>query len=354
MNDILLQANCTLGAPETTGYSWSQIRHTGFSNSSIFQLDNSQGAFAIRSWPVDVTTWDKLLFWQECNRSFEQSANPSLFPNTTPFPRLYAWRVDSNKQELLLNRNGKLWSLCQWVPGSPIALPDVSLELIEHLAVVLGTIHAYSLGFTWNSASASSQQNSASLLERFRFLSSLSTDGNRRQLPMRWLQQNGLEELVFRSMRNLMMLQNEWSRFLNSVATRQRECHWIVRDAWYSNVLINHSRFSSIVDLGASRCDWPGLDFVRLTGSLIALANARVGNNAHQWWLTAWNAYTSTHPKHNLNSLDECMLLDEISSGLSIAQWMQWIQDGRFSDADPETVNRVVQRLKELGTHFCR
>ena len=148
----------------------------------------------------------------------------------------------------------------------------------------------------------------------------------------------------------------DWQRFLSFGGRQMRACHWIVRDLWRENILLDDSkRFSSIVDLGAARIDWPGLDFIRLFGSLSYDSGHDFsvdGSSKNELWQDAFAAYTRKHPSHTIESLEECKMLHIVSVGLSIAQWVRWIQSGTIDLRNSEKAQRVSERIRELCDQF--
>jgi Ser/Thr protein kinase RdoA (MazF antagonist) len=140
-----------------------------------------------------------------------------------------------------------------------------------------------------------------------------------------------------------------WHHVLEIASSQPRTCHWIVRDLWYDNILITGSRqFAAIVDLGAARYDWPGLDFIRLFGSLMAVAPVSLRHEPQEIWNTAFHAYAERYPNHLIESLEECCVLHEIATQLSIVQWMRWVYGGFFDLTNPQIANRVRNRISDL------
>lgn len=147
----------------------------------------------------------------------------------------------------------------------------------------------------------------------------------------------------------------EMVRFAELISSQKRMCHWIVRDLWFENILVTDSnQFASIVDLGAARLDWPGLDFVRLFGSLIPFAHPAQASQ-DDWnalWENALRCYRNAHPDHAIGSIWECRMLDKLSTALAIAQWIRWLDEGTFHKADPRQATRVNSRLNQLCRQF--
>jgi hypothetical protein len=339
-------------------FTFESIPSSGFSGTSIYRLTNSIGSFAIRSWPTIASSRDKIVFWQAMNSASQRSiASGELV--SQPFPSLMRWVASSRTSRWILPFGDHLWTLCEWVNGRPIQRADVDVHLIRHAASVLGNIHRTTLSAVDEQGLKLPElrQPSASIQERKRFMQSLDSQMVVHVNDSKFFAEAKLTQRVTECLWLLVRLIAYREQFMEICAVRERTCHWIIRDLWHANVLVDSSgKFSSIVDLGAARLDWPGLDFIRLFGSLIGLrAGGLEGqSNDEDWWQIALTAYAEVHPTHAIDSLDECRFLSQLSCGLSIAQWVRWLKENRFDIQNPDICRRIADRIHELCDQFVK
>jgi len=329
---------------------WQRIASSGFSDSSIFQLKLERGSFAVRSWPNTQASLDKVAFWEILQRS-------EVF---RPFPKLIPWIGYSHEQILLFPWDGKLWSLSEWIDGRSFQESDLSLDRVQDMASILAKIHVATLKSSvpeelyLSSRHLQDQHDvgpSRTLVERANFLDRVSRHWEASVLASDFCQKQGLAAPLIRCLAKIEECKKPWREQLEQSSRTDRRYHWIVRDLWYENVLVRPSgEFASIVDLGAARFDWPGLDFIRLFGSLIGLAGTQSCSRTptRDWWEKAYAVYTSHHPNHSLGSVNECIDLNSIATALSLAQWIQWIENRTVRLSSLEDENRVARRIRQL------
>ena len=339
-----------------TPFECKAWRSNGFSDSAIYQLTCEFGSYAIRSWPNRFDTSSKIGFWSRVNDLFGQLGDDGLRSagavSVKPFPTLYQWRPPGQSTTPLLAFDNQLWTLCDWVSGHPIERGIVDKALVNHLATVLGKLHFQSR----KALDEGGSMRSNSIRERFEALKRVEYSLFHLVEQSTFFSVNNLSDRVKHCLAIVVERATDWQRFLSISANQMRNCHWIVRDLWRENVLVDETNhFSSIVDLGASRMDWPGLDFSRLFGSLSygPSSNPLLSHDgARDVWHDAYQAYTLANPTHDLGSLEECRMLSLVSNGLSIAQWVQWIHAGTMDLSVPEKARRVSERVAELCDPF--
>ena len=335
-----------------TPFECKAWRSNGFSDSAIYQLTCEFGSYSIRSWPNRFDTSSKIGFWSHVNDLFFQLGDHGLRSggavSAKPFPTLYQWHPPGRSATPLLAFDNQLWTLCDWVSGQPIKRDIVDKALVIHLATILGKLHFHS-GKAFDGI-GSMQSNS--IRERFEALKRVDYSLFQLIEQSPFFSVNNLADRVKHCLAIVMERATDWQRFLSISANQMRNCHWIVRDLWRENILVDETHhFSSIVDLGASRMDWPGLDFSRFFGSLSygPCPNPLLNHDgARDVWQDAYQAYTSANPTHDIGFLEECRMLSLVSNGLSIAQWVQWIHAGTMDLSVPEKARRVSERVAEL------
>ncbi len=360
MNTLAIAAVRSVDETESR-FEIERWRSNGFSDCEIFRLATSQGTFAIRSWPNRFDSPSKVAFWSHVNLRFdahEGSLENLGASRSRPFPDLYRWRTIEGSTTDLLPYENQLWTLSDWVVGESMSTRDVDRDLVQHLAMVLGRIHAQTRRTSDCNGEPLGQHRmrSHSLDDRLKSLAMVdhglfnSIDRN----PFFLVQD--LSERLKHCIATVLERLVDWRRFLSICSAQERECHWIVRDLWRENILLDrHKRFAAIVDLGAARLDWPAWDFIRLFGSVSYRASSNVlvlDGDQRDLWKDAFAAYSREHREHAIESLDECKMLHHVSSGLSIWQWVRWVIDGTLDLSVASKANRVASRVAELCDRF--
>jgi hypothetical protein len=345
----------TIPFGQTTPVTAEPFLFGGFSDTEIIRLTCNAGRFALRSWPNADASHEKVKFWRTMQ---------GPWADRPYFPTMVTWRSDRMQGDRseplwLMPHNGKLWTLAQWVDGSPVDPARIDQALIQHLAHTLGQLHATTLKLSQRPGSILQFviAESASLLDRKRALDSINAQPTSigTHVKANGVINSNTIAMVEKCLFQFANRRAEFLRFVELASHQRRMCHWIVRDLWYENILVSeNNQFASIVDLGAARLDWPGLDFVRLFGSLIPLANpiASPPDTLDSLWEFALRCYQESHPDHAIESLIECRLLDQLSTGLSIAQWIRWLDEGVCNLADPRQAIRVNARLTQLCRQY--
>ena len=259
-------------------------RFNGFSDAFIYRLTFDGGSYAIRSWPKRLDTPSKITFWSSVNATFsEDSACLKMLGASclTPFPSLYRWQLQDEFAVSLLPYEDHLWTLCDWAPGQPVVQKKVDRSLVCHLARILGRLHANSISALDQDGIPLGQQSirSNSIRERLDVLQSLDHSLFIAIDEASFFSEYKLSDRAKHCIAIVFERGPDWHRFLKICEGQTRICQWIVRDLWRDNVLVDEmNRFTSIVDLGAARIDWPGLDFHRYFSSHpIALLFGRRG-----------------------------------------------------------------------------
>jgi len=355
---------------ESSKLNFVRMESKGFSDTEIYKLTNSFGSFAVRSWRHSPESRWKVDFWHDLNHSFQEAVEDSLGV-VLPFPRLHRWLGSGNRNDFMVALDDRWWTLCDWVPGRPIQRCDVDWTLIRHLGTVLGAIHrrTHNLARDPSTPKKNERERSPSIDDRIYFAERIQPERLLRSSKHPTLRSMSVYDPVCQCVESVIANHRAWIYFLKAFQLEKRDRHWIVRDLWHENVLLdNRGRFSSIVDLGAARNDWPGLDFARLFGSLIGILEPRSVNEPRNLaqpsssandpvelaWKEAYVAYIEQHPDHSIESLEECQMISHVSCGLSIVQWLYWIADEVFAVQDFGVRERIANRIRELCTQYVQ
>ena len=310
----------------TADWQADLIEKPGFSGLPIYRIRCEGQQFALRAWQNAPSSTLKVEHWDHVVTHLSSSTW-----NRYLFPRIEKWRGEI-AFPLFHTIDDVLWTLASWMEGSPLLAERISepirIQLSERLAILhreTATVHSC-IG------------RSLAIQERMDGLKSIvGTSLNQTPSdPIRW-----------NCFAALLQAQKElpfWERFLRRESHRDHKQHWIVRDLWRDNLLVGDDcQLLSIVDLGASRVEWPVFDFIRLIGSLKSSMTS---------WSNAYETYQSFLPSSTLPELAVCLMLHRISTAIAIAYW-----NDRLQNVEQESLyrNRILARMSELldTWHSC-
>jgi hypothetical protein len=302
-------------------------QHSGLSGTAILRVESMDELFAVRSWSDPNSAMERVAMWHEASLALNQ-----FFPQLSqlflhnPIPPPLPWSADPSHERLVWDGQ-QAWTLSPWKAGEPLSDSKVELQPKLVWADQLAALH---MGLKDSFAVTGPSQGFAERLAGVQNLAphlsdSLSFLGPRFEAYCRfvsfhrerWIQElSGLCQLTFRQ-------------------------HWILRDLWRDNLLVNaEGDWLHSVDIGASRVEWPVFDFLRLFGSLKCSVEE---------WKAVWQVYQS-HQKSDA-SLSFYMLLTihTISTALSIDHWLRRWQGGMISIANqPKSLGRLLELFDEF------
>jgi hypothetical protein len=295
------------------------IEKPGFSGLPIYRIRCDGQLFALRAWPNSASSTMKVEHWDQVVTHLSSSTL-----NRCLFPRLEKWRGDI-QMPLFHSVDDMNWTLASWMDGVPLLAERVTepirIQLSERLAILhreTATIH-------------SCTGRSMAIQERLDGLKSIARSS---------LNQTSSDPIHWNCFAALLQAQKElpfWEKFLRQESHRDHNQHWIVRDLWRDNLLVDGDcQLLSIVDLGASRVESPVFDFVRLIGSLKSSMTS---------WSNAYDTYQSVLPSSTLPELAVCLMLHRISTAIAIAYW-----NDRLQNVEQQSLyrNRIMARMSEL------
>ncbi len=317
---------------------------TGLSNSSIVKIECGETSYCARSWGQSENRAHAIVEnWEAAWHAMESfRAASSLTRN--PFPRIIRWNDSTaslsgcSPSPALIALAGTYWSLAEWIGGQPATVP-VTLESATRYVEFLAQVHAGTQSIH------RCHQRSVTLSQRARLASVFRTSPLEAQLK-RWVDsldrsESARLQLFLRSVREIESQLGDWEMRLSHAATIPRACHWIVRDVWRENLLIDRAGNAiGIVDFGASQIDWPGLDVIRLVGSIGSPSQSRFHGLIED--------YCRRFSEHAIDAIEECYSLHRMALGLSILQWGVWMIQGTFSRQAAEGWKRALDRMAEL------
>lgn len=307
----------------------------GFSGTPIVRFSADSELWAARGWPCSEESRNKIDNWAKVAFHLEQHATElSPWFSDSPIPRPVLWKGSLFGSPLAWQVGEHLWTLAKWVPGETLKSESVTYELLLSYVKQLACLHRLTREMQF------SRSLSKGLIERRDHLLSMQND-----LPeiapmcSRHTLKDDLS-LFFVECADRIKI---WSSAIDRLANRPCESHWILRDLWRDNLLVDaHNRWIYTVDVGASRWDWPAFDFVRLVGSLL---EPRVREGVQSAWDNLFDAYSAINPYSDLSSPHDLQMVHEVSTAISI---LYWIKKWNERNVAPETEATRLKRMKEL------
>jgi hypothetical protein len=315
------------------GNDWraSQVEHAGYSHSPVMAIQSPSGRWALKR--LGLVSRERVL---------ERHAFQSRLAEAPEcrVPSLQRWSNGSTWIEC----DGFGWERSNWVGGSPLPRRGaVEGEQWEQVVESLVAMHRRSIEFSASEGRTLEIGRTADLPIGLR---------DRRTALRAW-QRDGTDRwnsLATRLQRHVSNVHLAWFRpmaataislamgaaeSLEAMCRRPHSSYWIVRDCWRDHWLFSGKQLTGLIDFGAARLDWPGLDLVRCFGTLLGWPDDR--------WHSGLERVRRALPLCTWQT-SEVLLIHRISVALSALQWLEWYGDGTFA---PESIDGN-RRLREL------
>jgi hypothetical protein len=307
----------------------------GFSGTPIFRFSSDSEMWVARGWPCSEESRNKIENWAKVALHLEQHATElSPWFDCSPIPRPVLWQGSLFGSPLAWQVGDQLWTLTKWVPGEALKSECVTYDLLLNYVKQLACLHRLTREMQF------SRSLSKGLMERRDHLVSMQTDLSE-TAPMcsRHPLKSDLS-LFFIECADRIRI---WLPTIDRLANCPWESHWILRDLWRDNLLVDaNNLWIHTVDVGASRLDWPAFDFVRLVGSLL---ESRIREGVQSPWDNLLDAYNTINPYSDLSSPHDLQVVHEVSTAISILFWAKkWGE----RNVAPETEAARLKRMKEL------
>ncbi|XZE20795.1 phosphotransferase [Pirellulaceae bacterium SH449] len=313
----------------------------GMSGMPLFRFFIASDSWVVRSWPATSENENKIRLWSE-QAKFLESRKEALLPRfeSCPIPCPVSWNISDDQVELTIEEDSRWWTLVKWLPGSPLRSTQISEEQRTEYVRQLAHLHRVSRAAGVQSGSSRGVQERADLLDRI--LVEIPTMERLRSDPLLGIRIAPFLEI-------LQSNSGRWRETINKLSTTKLELHWIIRDLWKENLLVDQNeKWIHTVDVGASRIDWPGFDFIRLVGSLpVADCSLRVDDT----WQGLADTYLEVNPHSSLCSGTDLRSLHEAATAISIAYWCRRIHE---QASDSSQHSRYVLRLLDLLQIFLK
>lgn len=284
------------------------VHDRGLSEAKVYRIESLSSRYAMKRWPAS-THRERL---SEIHAFQEHLAGCDV----PLVPGIVKW----SNGDTLLEAEGVWWEISEWKPGAPLdRLGEINEDQLLQCAEALAMFHRRSESREAATLCAPGLQQradgmrSAMRMEgepRRRFLASISMRNGASDARL-------LEDLHARAMDVI----PGTVELLQSLSQARNRCFWILRDVWREHILFQDNRLSGVIDFGAARIDWPGLDLVRAFGTLMLESDPR--------WPAAVDRYLKRRPDASI-TLARLQAVHRASVALSALQWIDWFAEGRF------------------------
>jgi Phosphotransferase enzyme family len=330
------------------------VHGAGYSVAHVWQLvpcatDLENLGFAIRSWGCsnrDRKSVQQILFFQKAAhlgllKSTVSESSISLLGDgrySSIVPDVLAWP----DQSWCIEYASSIWTIETWRPGVPIdRASTVSDSLLDQALGIVGQLHAIGrkLGIQRTIAPG--------IVERSQHLTDWMAIGfdawfhrlqERSEAIESIIEPNRCHDILRRTLdqlhRHAPSIRSGFQRMLSSPV----DCHWVLRDLWRENILVDGSKISGLIDFGASRIDWPVLEIVRWLGSWLEPDDPRI--------------LKCCDDESMRMSIADFRFLDHSATLLSLLQWLHWLC---FANVSFEgRAHRVQSRILELDQRLAK
>jgi len=227
---------------------------SGLSGAEIFRTSSPLGRFALRCWPSEHPTDERL---RSIHRLLTQAHERGC--NFVPIP------IASLSGETFIEFAGRRWQLERWMPGEPEPSGSPSRKRVSsaldalarlHRALDADTDHKHSVG------------PSPGLAERVRVLEScLNGDLHRVRSALADASHSDWHDRAERYSQLFERSAPAFFTLLHRTAQIEYRLQPVVRDVHREHVLFTGNEVTGLIDFGAMSVDNPAVDLARLLGS---------------------------------------------------------------------------------------
>jgi len=300
----------------------------GMSGAQFWRLTTPRGTLAVRRWPVEHPTPDRLQFIHAVLR---HAADRGI--NFLPVP------IAATDGATFVSHAGHLWELAPWLRGVADYEQSPRREKLRAAMTALAEFHNAVADFRASPPLASSLRTPPAVTMRLTHLYDLQSGGAaalaRSITDSHWPELAPLARQFLAALPRAMPLAIEQVAPLTDLQFPLQPC---IRDVWHDNVLFDGETVTGLIDFGAMQIDTPATDIARLLGSL-------VGDDEAGWrdGLAAYSAVRQLSQQETT----AVQSLDASGTILAGANWIRWIYiDGRrFKNRE-----QVTKRFRRLVT----
>lgn len=303
--------------------------HGGLSGASIWKVETTDAALALRRWPAEHPTSERLRF-----------IHAVLAHVYAKGLRIVPVPISTLAGETFVSIGGRLWELAPWLPGESSFEYDPSRARIGAAMRAVATFHLASAspGAPWTRP----QVTSPGLVDRAKRLAEL--DESRfvecRQAVENSSVSEACDNLARELLAQLPRAVTIARPLVTPVAELVFELQPCLRDIWHGNLLFTGDEVTGIVDFGAMQIDSPALDVARLLGSM-------AGNDMEVWGhgLEAYEALRPFSPDERTS----VRAADVSGVVLGSVNWLRWLYVERREFGD---LTAVEGRMRSLATRM--
>jgi Ser/Thr protein kinase RdoA (MazF antagonist) len=289
------------------------VAGSGYSRFAVFALITDRGRFALKQHAVERR--DAVL----TQHAFQQmlAADPD-----SCVPPLQLW---ANAATWLDDRQFG-WELCTWVPGEPWPV-DVRLTEDAWQQQLDAIIAMHRSALRWQNSSTgvlaigsflSIPRGWSERRDRLRFWSGSQVDWGTlgQSVEAAW----GVDPRFMEALQRVRGWLPGLATELEHLCRNGAPSWWIVRDMWRAHWLYEAGKLKGLIDFGAARPDWPGLDLVRAWGTMLDENDPR--------WQSGCERYGQEVPEAQIDART-ITIVHRTSVALSLLQWCEWCASGR-------------------------
>jgi Ser/Thr protein kinase RdoA (MazF antagonist) len=316
------------------GTHWrvENVTGPGYSRFAVFALHTHRGRFALKQHARERR--DAVLS-QHAFQQMLASTPGSCVPQLQPWTDGRTWMDDGPFG----------WELCHWVPGEPwptqlrLAQDAWQQQLDAIIAMHRSALrwHDSSMDVVVLGSTASIPRGWTERRDRLHFWSASQHEWGAigRAVATAW----GANPQFAKALERVRGWLPELAEELEHLCRKGAPSWWIVRDMWRAHWLFDAGRLMGLIDFGAARPDWPGLDLVRAWGTMLDEDDPR--------WQSGCDRYSREIPEARID-VRTLKMVHRASVALSLLQWCEWCVSGKADrSAGPsprfmELVQRVL------------
>lgn len=306
----------------------------GMSGALFWRVTCPRGTFALRRWPAEHPTSERLRFIHSVVRHAHQRGCSFL-----------AVPVNDVEGETFVAYAGHLWELAPWMPGEADYERSPSPAKLAAALAALARFHAATAGYPIPRSSQFAGAPNA-VVKRLARLRELETGGiatlERTFDTSVWPDLAPLARAFLAALPRAVPGAIALLQTLAGVALPMLPC---LRDIWHDHLLFTGDEVTGVIDFGAVDVDTPAVDVARLLGSL-------VGDN-QEGWRTGMAAYSAIRPLSDAETR-AVTALDVAGTVLAGCNWIRWIYSERREFENRAQVlarfTRLLERVNALAT----
>jgi thiamine kinase-like enzyme len=295
----------------------------GFSGARLWRVAAADGDWCLKAWPADAMSAPRLAqihAWMSAAREAGLDFVPTV--------RIARDGVSA------LELAGRVWDMCEWMPGRAHVPATVKREHVSAAAEALARLHG-----VWFRLE-SRRGPCTAIARRLRRIAEWTE-----AVASGWRPDFAGDDAV------ASLAQQVWElappavelsrRLLEPLRDTPFRLHPTMGDIWHDNVLFTEAHVTGVIDYGAARIDTPAVDLARLFGSYAPSDDTL--------FFHALDAYRAAGPLF----ADEFRLagvLEYTGALIGAANWLMWIYHDRREVEDHAAVARrlaaLVRRLE--------